>query len=112
MGRQPRHHSIERQDQTSVRRGIPRAAGASRGGACMGRRDVAHLGSGGKLMWRIVRCSLVAVLVASQCVAAAKADDFPRRPITLMVGLAAGGITDVTARLYAEVVARNLGQRI
>ena len=29
-----------------------------------------------------------------------------------MVGLAAGGITDVTARLYAEVVAKNIGQRI
>jgi tripartite-type tricarboxylate transporter receptor subunit TctC len=29
-----------------------------------------------------------------------------------MVGLAAGGITDVTARLYAEVVARNIGQRV
>jgi tripartite-type tricarboxylate transporter receptor subunit TctC len=29
-----------------------------------------------------------------------------------MVGLAAGGITDVTARLYAEVVARNTGQRV
>jgi len=29
-----------------------------------------------------------------------------------MVGLAAGGITDVTARLYSEVVARNLGLRV
>jgi tripartite-type tricarboxylate transporter receptor subunit TctC len=43
---------------------------------------------------------------------AADAQDFPSRPITIMVGLAAGGITDVTTRLYAEVVARNLGQRI
>ena len=33
---------------------------------------------------------------------AAPAQDYPTRPITLMVGLAAGGITDVTARLYAE----------
>jgi tripartite-type tricarboxylate transporter receptor subunit TctC len=29
-----------------------------------------------------------------------------------MVGLAAGGITDVTARLYAEVVSKSIGQRI
>jgi tripartite-type tricarboxylate transporter receptor subunit TctC len=40
------------------------------------------------------------------------AQTFPSRPITLMVGLAAGGITDVTARLYAEAVSRHIGQRI
>ena len=45
-------------------------------------------------------------------VAPAGADDFPVKPITLIVGLAAGGITDVTARLYAEVVARNTRQRV
>src|SRR5215211_829919 len=36
----------------------------------------------------------------------------PNRPITIMVGLAPGGITDITARVYAEAVARNIGQRI
>ena len=51
---------------------------------------------------------LVAVLAATP----APAQDFPSRPITLMVGLAAGGITDVTARLYAEAVSRSIGQRI
>ena len=29
-----------------------------------------------------------------------------------MVGLAPGGITDVTARLYAEAVSAHIGQRI
>lgn len=38
--------------------------------------------------------------------------DYPNRPITLMVGLAAGGITDVTARLYAEAVSKVTGQRV
>src|ERR1700736_5795784 len=41
-----------------------------------------------------------------------QAQEFPNRPITIMVGLAAGGITDVTARLYAESVASMIGQRI
>jgi len=41
-----------------------------------------------------------------------QAQEFPNRPITLMVGLAAGGITDVTARLYAESVSKSTGQRI
>src|SRR5215468_5628368 len=40
------------------------------------------------------------------------AQDFPSRPITLEVGLAAGGITDVTARLYAEAVSKITGQRV
>ena len=44
--------------------------------------------------------------------APAAAQDFPNRPITIMVGLAPGGITDVTTRLCAEVVARSIGQRI
>jgi tripartite-type tricarboxylate transporter receptor subunit TctC len=44
--------------------------------------------------------------------AGARAQDYPSRPITLMVGLAAGGITDITARLYAEAVSKNIGQRI
>ena len=42
---------------------------------------------------------------------AAPAQDYPTRPITLMVGLAAGGITDVTARLYAEAASKVTGQR-
>jgi tripartite-type tricarboxylate transporter receptor subunit TctC len=43
---------------------------------------------------------------------AAPAQDYPNKPITLMVGLAAGGITDVTARLYAEAASKVSGQRI
>ena len=48
----------------------------------------------------------------SLVVTAAPAQDYPSKPITLMVGLAAGGITDVTARLYAEAVSRSIGQRV
>src|SRR4051812_26750496 len=42
----------------------------------------------------------------------APAQDYPSKPITLMVGLAAGGITDITARLYAEAVSKTIGQRV
>lgn len=58
-----------------------------------------------------VRLCLAAVL-GLQGLAAARAQEFPSRPITIMVGLAAGGITDVTARLYAEAVSASIGQRI
>jgi tripartite-type tricarboxylate transporter receptor subunit TctC len=58
-----------------------------------------------------VRLCLAAIL-GLQALAAARAQEFPSRPITIMVGLAAGGITDVTARLYAEAVSASIGQRI
>lgn len=55
-----------------------------------------------------------AVLAAGLALAAtaALAQDYPSKPITLMVGLAAGGITDITARLYAEAASKGIGQRI
>src|ERR1700704_2546106 len=67
---------------------------------------------GASMMWRAVRRGLVVAALACRSFAPAAADDFPSKPMTIMVGLAAGGITDVTARLYAEVVSRNIGQRI
>ena len=59
----------------------------------------------------IVRRSLLGLGLALLATAA-PAQDYPNKPITLMVGLAAGGITDVTARLYAEAVSRVSGQRV
>ena len=63
------------------------------------------------IRYPLLRWGLAAVLAVSAGTSA-RADDFPARQITIMVGLAAGGITDVTARLYAEVVSKNVGQRI
>ena len=63
-------------------------------------------------MWSIVRHGVAVGVLLLPALWPAQADNFPSKPITIMVGLAPGGITDVTARLYAEVVARNTGQRI
>jgi tripartite-type tricarboxylate transporter receptor subunit TctC len=63
-------------------------------------------------MWSIAWRAVAVAVLLSCALGPAQADDFPSKPITIMVGLAPGGITDVTARLYAEVVARNTGQRI
>src|SRR5262249_659736 len=38
--------------------------------------------------------------------------DYPNRQITILVGIAAGGITDITTRQYAAVVSKNLDQNI
>ena len=59
----------------------------------------------------LLRC-VVAMALALSAAPQAGAQDYPSRPITIMVGLAPGGITDVTARLYAEAVSRSIGQRI
>jgi len=40
------------------------------------------------------------------------AQDYPNRQITIMVGIAAGGITDVTTRQYAAVVSKSIDQNI
>lgn len=37
---------------------------------------------------------------------------YPNKPITMIVGNAAGGLTDVAGRLYADVVSKSMGQRI
>jgi len=42
----------------------------------------------------------------------AQAQDFPSRPITIVVGLAPGGITDITARIYADALSKSIGQRV
>src|SRR5215210_9164021 len=42
----------------------------------------------------------------------AVAQEYPNRPITLLVGLAAGGVSDVMARIYAEAVSNTLKQRV
>ena len=40
------------------------------------------------------------------------AQEFPNRSIAILIGLAAGGITDVTTRQYAEFVSKSIGQTI
>src|SRR5690349_18562839 len=40
------------------------------------------------------------------------AQDFPQRPITLVVCLGAGGGQDINSRIYADAMSRSLGQRV
>jgi tripartite-type tricarboxylate transporter receptor subunit TctC len=52
------------------------------------------------LMTVLTRCLVAAVLILTGHIAAAQ--DFSGRPIRIIVGLVAGGATDVTARLVAQ----------
>jgi tripartite-type tricarboxylate transporter receptor subunit TctC len=55
---------------------------------------------------------LLAVVATLSFVTAACAQDYPRRPITMIVPFAAGGTSDVIARTVAEQMGTALGQAI
>ena len=58
-------------------------------------------------------CSLLVLLVAALSpLQATGQQDYPNRPIRLMVGYAAGGLGDVLARIVAERLGSRLGQPV
>jgi len=58
------------------------------------------------------RAAIVAALMVVCVVTGAHAQDYPSRPITLVVPYSAGGGNDVMARIVAEKMSRTLGQQI
>jgi tripartite-type tricarboxylate transporter receptor subunit TctC len=62
---------------------------------------------------RAAAAAAIAVLAASGLAGPASAEDtFPSRPITLVVPFPAGGTTDALARIFAERMSADLGQRV
>lgn len=59
----------------------------------------------------VVTLLLTATLATSEP-RAVQAQQYPTRPITLVLGLSAGGAVDVVSRLFAEKVSQILGQRV
>jgi len=58
-------------------------------------------------------CSVgLALALACAFAAPAPADDYPSRPITMIVPFAAGGPTDVVGRLLAQYMGQTLGQNV
>ena len=58
------------------------------------------------------RCAIALLLGLAAPAAPANADNYPTRPITILVSLAAGTGMDTLVRLYAEKLAQNLGQPV
>lgn len=61
------------------------------------------------MMKRLIAIALSGLLAS---IAATRADDYPSRPITMIVPFAAGGPTDVLARIFAERMRQSLGQTV
>jgi tripartite-type tricarboxylate transporter receptor subunit TctC len=59
--------------------------------------------------------TMALALMAATALAAgsvARADDYPSKPVRILVGFAAGGGTDVTTRILAPGIAKRLGQPV
>jgi len=56
--------------------------------------------------------SILALALAVGLASVASAEDYPSRPITMIVPFAAGGPTDVIARLMAQQMGNTLGQNV
>lgn len=55
--------------------------------------------------------SLFAFVASLSALTPAAAQDYPNKPVTVIVPFAAGGPTDVAARIYGEFFSRTLGQQ-
>jgi tripartite-type tricarboxylate transporter receptor subunit TctC len=54
----------------------------------------------------------VAAVAALAAVAPARADDFPSRPLRLIIGFPPGSAADITARLVGDSMTQTLGQQV
>lgn len=61
------------------------------------------------MIWRSL---LTAPLIAALLAAPALAQNWPTRPIRILVGFAPGGTTDVSARMVSDIVSKELGQPV
>src|SRR5262249_47037517 len=69
------------------------------------------LGWGKAMRWWLLAFALV-LWTASGSGCAPGADNYPSRPITIVMGISKGGVTDVITRLYADAVSKRLGQPV
>jgi tripartite-type tricarboxylate transporter receptor subunit TctC len=63
-------------------------------------------------MYQSARGGLLGVVLAAALACAASAQNYPTRPVTMVVGFAPGGPADVVARLIAPALGAALGQSV
>jgi tripartite-type tricarboxylate transporter receptor subunit TctC len=65
-----------------------------------------------KQILAVLAVAAATLTAATAATTAARAQDYPTRPITMIVPFAAGGPTDVIARIVGENMSKTLGQQI
>ena len=69
--------------------------------------------TGARTVWRLaIAASLACVVVAGASVHAQAEEQYPNRTITMMVPFAAGGPSDILARVVAQFISPLLGQQV
>src|SRR5712692_820912 len=63
-----------------------------------------------RALFRVV-LAVGALALATELVGAARADTYPARPVRIIVPYAAGGPTDVIARIVAQKLSESVGQQ-
>jgi tripartite-type tricarboxylate transporter receptor subunit TctC len=59
-----------------------------------------------------IKCWLSASLAAVCLVAGAVAQEFPSRPVKIVVGFGPGGVADITARIVAQKMGESIGKQV
>ena len=63
-------------------------------------------------MFRWVHTLLAGLMTLALCGTASAADSYPSKPIRLVLNVGTGGVGDITNRIFATHMSRNLGQQI
>src|SRR5262245_34743105 len=66
----------------------------------------------GTVMKRLAAYGLVLALTAIAAAPQVRAEDYPSRPIRLIIGFPPGSAADITARLVGDHMSKTLGQQI
>lgn len=65
-----------------------------------------------KSVQRLLTCVLTTLVFCTAAGHSGRAETWPTRPITLLVGFGAGGSGDTTTRIFAEFISKELGQPV